>query len=432
MPTYKCKQCGKQFSLSINPGDCQSCGSSQLIVKGRQSAGANFMVNVSASRKNAKNAKNPQKSIVKDTTPVYSSKAGKPSATATLAPAIASSQISLKTKRSSSLPVSSNFWEIIDPVQIGGILGLLLILVGGFGGGLYWLGNLKFDTKDFQKVAFNESFKTPEKWLLSSGASIKKDQLTHTHAQNKPESISLLKQEQFNDLDVSTEVMLANPKENLASGIATRINGENNQNFYYLMIQADGSFAMGKHTPNNWDDKVAWRKNSAIASGKAVNRLRMVNKDNLIIGFINDKQVGSFEDKDNLLGKIALISHQDKASNSSVTFDNVLIKERETSNAKTNPAKLSLKQVIQSHYQNLENSDEHKSFNFVHNVEIFDQKILKESDDQAQVKMGLRYSLKNGETVCESRVITLDLNQENDQWKVQKSEDIRPQPTCQI
>jgi hypothetical protein len=158
----------------------------------------------------------------------------------------------------------------------------------------------------------------------------------------------------------------------------------------------------------------------------------LVCKDNLIIGFINDKKVGSFEDPDNLSGKVALISHQEKGSNSEVNFSNVLIKERDVSQSQKNQPKPSLQEAIKEHYKNLENSQEHKSFNFVHNVEIFDQNILKESEDKAQVKVGLRYSLKNGETICESRVINLEFNPEANRWNVKKSENIRPEPTCKI
>jgi hypothetical protein len=189
---------------------------------------------------------------------------------------------------------------------------------------------------------------------------------------------------------------------------------------------------MGKHTSDTWDDKLAWRKNSAIAPDGKVNRLRIVSKDNLIMGFINDKKVGSFEDSDYLSGKVALISHQDKGSDSKVNFSNLLIKEREISSFSNAQTKPSLQEAIKEHYKNLENSQEHKSFNFVHNVEIFDQNILKESDDNAQVKVGLRYSLKNGETICESRVINLVFNLEANRWDVKKSENIRPELTCKL
>jgi hypothetical protein len=256
--------------------------------------------------------------------------------------------------------------------------------------------------------------------------------LNHVHSPTKTEYVSLLRKQQFEDVDISNEVTMTNSSSDLSVGIAARVNGEKNQNFYYLRIQPDGSFAMGKHTNDTWEDKVAWRKNSAIAPGGKVNRLRMVCKDNLIIGFINDKQVGSFEDPDNISGKVALISHQEKGSNSGVNFSNVLIKERDVSQSQKNQPKPSLQEAIKEHYKNLENSQEHKSFNFVHNVEIFDQNILKESEDKAQVKVGLRYSLKNGETICESRVINLGFNPEVNRWDVKKSENIRPEPTCKI
>ena len=429
MATYKCKQCGKQFSLSIKASDCQFCGGSQLTLKGRQSAGANFMISAASSSPNRKNAQ--RSSIAQPSTPVYSTKAGKPDGAGVAVLPARSDQFVFKNKKASS-PVAANFWEVFDFVQIGGIFLFLLLIVGGFGGGLYWLANLKFDTKEFQKVAINNNLKSPQKWMLSAGASIRSDNLSHPHSQAKIEHFSLLKNEQFKDVDVSNEVAIANPSPDLSVGIAARVNGEKNQNFYYLRIQPDGSFAMGKHTPDTWEDKVAWRKHSAIASGGKVNRLRIVCKDNLIIGFINDKKVGSFADQDYRSGKVALISHQDKGANSGVNFSNVLIKEREISSSSKAQPKPPLPEAIKQHYTNLENSQEHKSFNFVHNVEIFDQNILKESEDKAQVKVGLRYSLKNGEKICESRVINLVFSPEANRWDVKKSENILPEPTCKI
>ena len=432
MATYKCKQCRKQFSLSAKASDCQFCGGNQLTLKGRQSAGANFMINAASSSPQRKNTKKGQSAIAQNPTPVYSTKAGRPTETEVAVVTTRPREFSFQKKKAWSSPASANFWEVFDFVQIGGIFLFLLIVLGGFAGGLYWLANLKFDTKEFQKVSINNNLKSPQKWMLSPGASIASNNLSHPHSQTKIEHFSLLKNEQFKDVDISNEVAIANPSPDLSVGIAARVNGEKNQNFYYLRIQPDGSFAMGKHTPDTWEDKVAWRKNSAIAPGGKVNRLRIVCKDNLIIGFINDKKVGSFADQDYRSGKVALISHQDKGANSGVNFSNVLIKEREISSSSKAPTKPPLPEAIKQHYTNLENSQEHKSFNFVHNIEIFDQNILKESEDKAHVKVGLRYSLKNGEKICESRVINLVFSPQANRWDVKKSENILPEPTCKI
>ncbi|MFM7439884.1 MAG: hypothetical protein ACKO2V_15010, partial [Snowella sp.] len=76
MATYQCKQCGKQFSLSVKAKDCQLCGGSQLTFKGRQSAGANFMLNATSSSPQRKNTQ--KSAIAQNPTPVYSTKAGRP------------------------------------------------------------------------------------------------------------------------------------------------------------------------------------------------------------------------------------------------------------------------------------------------------------------------------------------------------------------
>ena len=182
------------------------------------------MIGATSSSSNLKNPKKGQAAIAQHATLVYSTKAGKPDGAEVPVPPVRPNKFVFKNKKASS-PVVANFWEVFDFVKVGGIFLFLLLIVGGFGGGLYWLANLKFDTKEFQKVAVNNSFQTPQKWMLSSGASIRSDNLSHPHSQNKTEHFSLLKNEQFKDVDVSHEVAIANPSPDLSVGIAARVNG---------------------------------------------------------------------------------------------------------------------------------------------------------------------------------------------------------------
>ncbi len=425
MPKFQCKQCGKQFSLSIRPQSCQYCGSSHLIAKSRSSAGANFMVNTTASAN--RSPRKPKLSTVSPTSVNRLSTNVELSTENSAAPKpFLCSQPPVD--KSSLRPPSGIFGDLIDPVQILIQMGLIILTIGGLGGTLYWLGNLKYDTAAFQKVALDGNFKIPDKWLLNKGAKVNQEKLIHAHSANQANYVSVLKEQLFGDADIAVETNLTQPSSDLSFGIAARINGQNNQNFYYLLVQPDGSFAMGKRNAESWDNKVNWRKNSAIAPGEASNLLRIVCKDNLVIGFINNQRVASFEDDQYSSGKVGLISYQQKGADSTVNFNNLSVKEKDIGE---NEAKPSPQEAIQKYYQKLENSDDHKSFNFIDHTKIDSQEVLEETENTAKVKVNLRYVLKNGGKICESRVMYLSFNPKIHQWKIDKSEDIRPLPNCQ-
>ncbi|MEB3311862.1 MAG: hypothetical protein VKJ02_16680 [Snowella sp.] len=422
MPKFQCKQCGKQFSLSIRPQSCQYCGSANLIAKSRQSAGANFLINAAAPSKASS-----RKSKMSSFAPVnkFTSNIESPtSENPTSKPFLLSQPL---VDKSSLRPPSGIFGDLIDPVQILIQMGLIILTIAGLGGSLYWLGNLKYDTTAFQKVALDGNFKLPKKWRLNQGAKIDQEKLIHAHSVNQANYVSVLKEQLFGDADITVETNLTQPSSDLSFGIAAKINGKNNQNFYYLLVQPDGSFAMGKRNQENWDNKVNWRKSSAIALGEAPNLLRIVCKDNLVIGFINNQRVASFEDDQYSSGQVGLISYQTGGSESTVRFNKLLIKEKEITE---NEAQPSPQEAIQKYYKKLANSDEHKSFNFVDQTKIDFQEILEKTVNTAKVKVGLRYSLKNGTKICESRVMSLVFDPKIYQWKIEKSEDIRSQPTC--
>lgn len=85
---------------------------------------------------------------------------------------------------------------------------------------------------------------------------------------------------------------------------------------------------MGKLSTGKWESKVGgWRYIGTVNTGNKRNRLRLVAKGNLIMGFINGVMVGSFRDDSHKSGKIALMSERLSGNELEVYFDNVLAKE---------------------------------------------------------------------------------------------------------
>ena len=85
---------------------------------------------------------------------------------------------------------------------------------------------------------------------------------------------------------------------------------------------------MGKYSSLSWDDRVDAEGSGIINIGNSKNRLRLVCKDNLIMGFINDKMVGLFRDTSYTSGAIAVQSSRGEEGAVVVYFDNVLVKEK--------------------------------------------------------------------------------------------------------
>jgi hypothetical protein len=53
--------------------------------------------------------------------------------------------------------------------------------------------------------------------------------------------------------------------------------------------------------------------------------------------------------------------------------------------------------------------------------------VLNMSGDKAQAKTWLKYEMKNGLVVCESRVFNLKLDNREGQWQIESFEQVTPQ-----
>jgi hypothetical protein len=186
----------------------------------------------------------------------------------------------------------------------------------------------QFDLRTFQNVVVQETFTSPKNWRLTEGAVIKDGGLFQIQPKGSDFGWSSWEGKILSDVDFSAEVVKVNGPDNLYFGLLARVKEGENPSFYYLKINGDGYFVMGKYSSLSWDDRVDAEGSGIINIGNSKNRLRLICKDNLIMGFINDKMVGIFRDTSYKLGTIAVQSSRGEESGVAVYFDNVLVKEK--------------------------------------------------------------------------------------------------------
>lgn len=97
---------------------------------------------------------------------------------------------------------------------------------------------------------------------------------------------------------------------------------------------------------------------------------------------------------------------------------------------KFNP--ISSTKAIAKYYQNLNQQSDSDGWQLVFRTEIYDTKILKEEPSHTAIKVGLRYHLRNGTKICESRVFTLTPDENRQNWRISKPQAILAQPECTL
>ncbi|MBJ7898972.1 MAG: hypothetical protein GC158_03380 [Cyanobacteria bacterium RI_101] len=88
--------------------------------------------------------------------------------------------------------------------------------------------------------------------------------------------------------------------------------------------------------------------------------------------------------------------------------------------------------ALRRYYQALNQSDDGDRLDLAYRVEVYGEKILRADAAFAAVKLGLRYHLKNGETLCESRIFLLRRAPGPGGWQWESPREIRPQPQCKL
>lgn len=324
MLIYKCTKCGTKLILSYQLNHCEVCGSKELNIL-HYSCVQELPQNLKARTKEETTGSKEQST---QSEPHFTSVQGvlipsEDNLNQVNPPYFSVSPV--KTYRQPIYGRRKNFFSIFWKRSTPLLLLLILFLTGL----VYkiWQERL-FNTQDFQKVVLQENFKRPRGWSLSRGASFKDGGLFHLQPDQSYYSASLWLGKNFSEVDFSSDVNKVAGLDNLPFGIIAQANGKYYQYFYYLLIDGQGRFTLGKSNRSNWLSLALWKKSSLINRHNARNRLRIVYKDNLIIALINNQVVATFSDKDYQSGKIGVFSLRGSGGAVAVYFDNVLAKER--------------------------------------------------------------------------------------------------------
>jgi hypothetical protein len=345
MPTYKCKRCGNEITLSIKPGQCEFCGTSQfkIINRGQSKFVTLDSGEVSSSSRSSSISKTPASENKTTFQPPSSSDKTSFKKTSSRTRISSSSKTSLNSDSLPSLPLYTGSTSLGVPAKTYNkpekkgfqrpnfsppIKWLLPLILAGIGGGGYGLWQKQFDTSDFNKTVLQENFNNPQSWNLTNNASFRNGGLYQRQTRRNHYGSSIWMGKSFEDVDFSADVVKTSGPNDIPFGLITRVHNQKGQKFYYLFINGQGNFVLGKHDSNRWLHRIGWQKHGAINKNNRRNRLRIVVKDNLVIGFINGQQVGSFRDDDYASGRVAVFSMRGKGDRMGVYFDNVVIKER--------------------------------------------------------------------------------------------------------
>jgi hypothetical protein len=115
----------------------------------------------------------------------------------------------------------------------------------------------------------------------------------------------------------------AGPTDN-GFGVLFRV--KDRKNFYHFEISSDGYWRGGVMKDGNWQNWDDWAESSAINTGNAVNKLKVVMKGNTFTLFVNDQQIVEKEDATFPSGDIGLfaLTLLDKPG-TDISFDNVSV-----------------------------------------------------------------------------------------------------------
>jgi len=205
-------------------------------------------------------------------------------------------------------------------------IGVLLVLVGCL------KSHYQPIKSTFANIILQEDFTyNPSNWDLAAGANFEHGGLLHQesdHLQNFSQ-LSFWNGHIFEDVEFSVDTSKVDGADDIAFGIVARYN-KSNGNFYYLLIKSKGEFVMGKYSSKDkqWNNKVGWQKSTAIKKNKVKNNLKIVCNEQQVIGWINNKRVGVFEDNSYNSGQVGFFSGRNADEAVAVYFDNVIAKTK--------------------------------------------------------------------------------------------------------
>jgi len=129
----------------------------------------------------------------------------------------------------------------------------------------------------------------------------------------------------FNDVRVEVDALqYTGPIENRI-GVICRY--QNDQNFYFFVISADGYYAIGKMKAGELrllgQDSMLY--SSAIITGVAINHLRAECHGNTLRFYINDSPIALVEDFDFTVGDVGLLAGTFEEGGLDVLFDEFVV-----------------------------------------------------------------------------------------------------------
>ncbi len=314
MPLYQCRNCKKTLNLSTRPGICESCGSTQFKLADQRPSklpvytGKTQITSMTAAKTEPItgpfNEEDLPSSLISSSS--LNSITGEPISTQKTSPK------PLKAKRS-PIKIINNKWFLPLALAVGGLI-------------FHISWEAQFNTDKIKNLILQEKFGQPSGWYFTDGGAIQQNRLYQFQNKRNHYGASLWQGQKLANLDFSADVVKTRGPDDVPYGLIARVGGKNAENFYYLFIDGSGEFIMGKNTAEGWVHKVGWQGDSQINKGNKKNRLRLVVKDNLIIGYVNGDRVGSFRDDSYKAGAVGLFSMRGKGKSTTVYFDNVIIK----------------------------------------------------------------------------------------------------------
>lgn len=234
------------------------------------------------------------------------------------------SSLNYSYTKSDSIHRKSQTPLFLKPISLSLILAVLGI-TGFFS--FPRIRNFLFSTK----VVLNEDFTNPsDRWSLPETAKIDQGELLQNIASPSVNKTTWYKDyENYNvtKSDYSLEVRKLNENDSAIYGILANVQADQDSGYYYLLMNEKGEFIMGKQSFEGWKNEIGWTKNDSIKLGTEVNQLRIVVEKNVITGFINGEEVGSFRDDSYPSGTIGLYTEVDDLENTgNIAFDNIKIK----------------------------------------------------------------------------------------------------------
>ncbi|MCC6500151.1 MAG: serine/threonine protein kinase [Anaerolineales bacterium] len=130
---------------------------------------------------------------------------------------------------------------------------------------------------------------------------------------------------QDEDINISVEARPVTQNVNGFFGLLCRI--DDNQNFYYFVVQNSGQYAIGKFQDGVFHPLEGWNASNAIRQGNQTNRLQADCLGSVLRFYVNDVLVGEVNDVDFNSGYSGLIASALDSQAFEVVFNNFQIAE---------------------------------------------------------------------------------------------------------